>query len=200
MFKHDDFFMMRYEWYRNIPRKEVKIGSKFGKWTVISNIRYKNPDWDYDPDALWQCECECGRHRQLTSIRLNIIVRNHEERGWEDGCGWCTYEKNKGEKSDAWKLHKKLYQTWANLRQRCNNPNNPMYKDYGGRGIKVFPEWNTHFKSFYDYVSTLPKFGDPGMTLDRVNNDEGYFPGNVRWATQKEQCNNRRPRKKKGKE
>ena len=198
MFKHADYFMMKYDWYRAIPTKEVKVGSKFGKWTVLKNIRYKNPDWDYDPDALWQCQCECGRKRQLTSFRLNMIVRNHEMRGEYEGCQWCRYEEKFGKRtqSSQQKERRRLFQVWENMRQRCNNPSNRMYKDYGGRGINVCDEWNTHFQPFYEYVISLEHYGEPGRSIDRIDNEKGYYPGNVRWATQKEQCNNRRPRKK----
>lgn len=76
--------------------------------------------------------------------------------------------------------------------QRCKNPNSKKYVDYGGRGIAVFKEWQQSFDMFYAYVSKLPHFGERGYTLDRINNDGNYEPGNVRWATRTEQNRNTR--------
>lgn len=81
------------------------------------------------------------------------------------------------------------------MRRRCLNPNYKDYKGYGGRGITVCEEWKNSFQAYYDYVSKLPHYGEKGYSLDRIDNDGNYEPGNVRWATAKEQANNRRKRK-----
>lgn len=81
------------------------------------------------------------------------------------------------------------------MKQRCNNPNDHGYKNYGGRGIKVCKEWEDSFQAFYDYVSVLPHFGEEGRSLDRIDNEGDYEPGNVRWATRKEQNFNKRTNK-----
>jgi hypothetical protein len=85
---------------------------------------------------------------------------------------------------------KPLWQTWQAMKQRCYNPNDPRYKDWGGRGIKICAEWLTDYKAFEMYMGQRPK----GYTLDRIDNDGDYEPGNVRWSTPKEQCVNRRKR------
>ena len=86
--------------------------------------------------------------------------------------------------------------TLNGMKNRCYNINCPEYKNYGGRGITICDEWRNSFVAFYDYVSKLEHFNEPGRSLDRIDNNKGYCPGNVRWATAKEQANNKRQRKK----
>ena len=82
------------------------------------------------------------------------------------------------------------YCSWDKMKQRCLNPNCPRFKDYGGRGIKVTERWQ-------DFANFLADMGErpPGKTLDRINNDGNYEPENCRWATPKEQIQNRRDQK-----
>lgn len=90
------------------------------------------------------------------------------------------------------KISKPLWQIWCGMKQRCYNPNDPRYKDWGGRGIAVCDQWLNSYKAFELYMGSRPK----GCTLDRIDNDKNYEPGNVRWATPKEQAANRRKRSK----
>ena len=75
------------------------------------------------------------------------------------------------------------------MRQRCFDKNFPQYKHYGGRGITICKEWGDSFEAFYADMGPRPTLRH---TLDRIDNDKGYFPGNVRWATRQEQPKNRR--------
>lgn len=86
----------------------------------------------------------------------------------------------------------KLGHVWSHMNQRCSNPNDKNYKNYGARGIKVCDDWKVDFQAFYDHVSKLPHFGQPGYSIDRIDNDGNYEPGNVKWSTALEQNNNRR--------
>lgn len=84
-----------------------------------------------------------------------------------------------------------LYWTWQSMIQRCQDQNAPYFKHYGGRGITVCDEW-LDSRTFVDWVDANLGPKPEGCTLDRIDNDKGYEPGNVRWATHSDQMKNRR--------
>jgi hypothetical protein len=84
------------------------------------------------------------------------------------------------------------YNVWSHMKARCNNPNHPFYRHYGGRGITVCQEWADDFWAWFEHIGRRPI---AGLTLERIKNDEGYHPGNIRWDTYKTQNANQRPHK-----
>ncbi len=87
-----------------------------------------------------------------------------------------------------WPVETPEYVAWKNMKQRTQNQNRPDWQNYGARGITVDPQWQKSFLSFYKYVGPKP----PNTSLERIDNNKGYVPGNVRWATREDQSNNTR--------
>lgn len=82
----------------------------------------------------------------------------------------------------------KEYNAWRNIKDRCRNKNHWAYEYYGARGIDICDEWYNSFEAFYEGLGDIPD----GLSIDRINNDKGYEPGNIRFANKTEQCTNRR--------
>lgn len=166
-------------------RKINLIGQKFGKLTVIEESSERK-----NGSVCWICKCDCGK---VTKPIRGDQLKDGETKS----CGCLKGEllKQKNHVHGLFNNAKEKpphYAAWTSMKQRCFNPNDKQYKNYGGRGITVCDEWKDDFQTFYDYISKLPHFGEEGYSLDRINNDGNYEPGNVRWATAKEQINNSR--------
>jgi hypothetical protein len=136
-----------------------------------------------------ECKCDCGSisYKQLATLKHCKI----------SSCGRkCPYNDNKthGLSMDKNGKTSKEYAAWYNMNRRCHNPKHIGYQDYGGRGITVHPEWRDSPKAFLEYIGKAPSHKH---SVDRIDNDKGYEPGNVRWATSKEQIHNRRTISKK---
>jgi len=160
------------------------LGKVFGRLTVIERIENKNSR------TQWKCRCECGNvHNVISKSLVN---------GSTKSCG-CLRREIVMECNTTHGLSKtRLHKTWRGIIQRCNNKKNTRFKYYGGRGIIICDEWLNNFKSFYDW-SIKNGYSDD-LTIDRINNDGNYEPGNCRWITMLEQCHNRglHPKNKSG--
>lgn len=131
------------------------------------------------------CECECGTKKVLN---IYNVISGHTK-----SCGCLQKEKQYEGHFRHGLVTNKLYGTWCRIKNRCLNTKLKDYKNYGGRGITVCNEWKNDFIPFYNWAITNG-YNDK-LSIDRINNDGNYEPSNCRWATHKQQSNNRRSNK-----
>jgi hypothetical protein len=149
-------------------------GQHFGELTVLTD-----GGRDGNGKTLWRCICSCGTETVKYAFNLR--------RGRATSCG-CT-GRNETFKATHGQAGTPLYRRWAEMLKRTTNANSGRYADYGGRGIGVHPEWQDSFEAF---ARDMAEGFSPELTLERIDNDRGYEPGNVRWATYVEQARNTR--------
>ena len=170
-----------------MPKFVDLTGCKFGRWSVISKAP-NHVTSSGNSFTAWNCVCDCGTKR--------VVLNNALKSGASTSCGCIHREKQVEVARNNFSTHKetktRLYQIWAGMRKRCNNPNASNYSNYGGRGITVCEEWDD-YTSFRDWA--LSHGYSDSMSIDRVNVDTGYSPNNCRWVGSVAQANNRRTSK-----
>ena len=159
------------------------MGQRFGSLVVLEFAGLDKGN----NGALWVCQCDC-------KVETRVVVHGHKLRsGHTTSCG-CRKTINRTQRvhtthGDTVGGETKEYRAWISMKNRCTNPKCRFWKRYGGRGIKVCDKWLYSFENFLADVGRAPGPGR-GWSIDRMDNDGNYEPGNVKWATRKEQRQN----------
>lgn len=167
------------------------IGQKFGKLTALG---YAGAMTRYGQKKIC-CYCECGFY-------VNVMA-NYLRSGNTTSCG-CAFSEMIAKRNVESMKHGRaripagekrlpaLYRTWLQIKQRCFSVKHAAYPDYGGRGITLYEPWRKDYAAFERDIEAEIGPKPQRMSIDRINNDGNYEPGNLRWATQTEQNRNRR--------
>lgn len=190
---------MRSRYKRDIPpslqeapeRWKQLVGHRFGRLTVLgyAGVLTKHGQ------KMATCRCDCGFYVDVMPSSLRS--------GATASCG-CAHSENVERRNrqnvkhgaarmTEWRALPYMYRTWLRIKQCCFNEKNEAYPDYGGRGITMYEPWRDDYQRFLDDVhAEIDR--RPGRThsIDRINNDGNYEPGNIRWATSEQQSRNRR--------
>lgn len=162
------------------PRTAIHIGDTFGSWRVLSAplmIRKRSAKYR----VHYECVCICGN--------TSLVIARNLTKSVSTRCVRCNVSDVSARNETHGASQTVLYQRWKAMRRRCDQKNAPAYRFYGGRGIKVCDAWQT-FPPFQEWA--LDSGFDETLTLDRINVDGDYEPGNCRWVTQDVQTRNQR--------
>ena len=154
-------------------------GQKIGELIFI-----EEPSPTRYPKRVALFMCTCGN--------LFRTMISNAKSGTTKSCGCLQKERAKAAQLKHGLSSDSVYRMWAEIKKRCYNKKYKRYADYGGRGIKMLESWRYDFNQFYNYIMGLPNAGRTGLTIDRENNDVGYFPNNLRWVDNHIQSTNKR--------
>lgn len=152
------------------------VGDRFGRLHVL-----EPRGMDHARKFMWLVRCDCGTEK--------VVRDNGLRTGNTKSCGCLNRDETTARNTKHGLGATPEAQAWRDLKKRCLNPNDPSYKNYGGRGIQIDPGWVDDFPKFLNDVGYKP---DAKSTIDRIDNDKGYEPGNVRWVLMKVQQRNKR--------
>ena len=157
-------------------------GQRFGRITVLERTQ-NHICASGQQKTAWRCVCDCGKEIVATSGNL--------KNGHYTSCGCVSKERMAiiGKMGTHGETKTRLYGIWAGMKSRCLNPKAPKYEIYGGKGVKVCPEWSHSFENFRDWAQANGYADD--LSIDRIDSNGNYEPSNCRWATVKEQNKNR---------
>jgi hypothetical protein len=156
----------------------VDIGFSVGRLVVVAAAPSRRAPSGFT-FRYWRCACECGAE--------HIVRERHLVSGRTRSCGCLRRELAKLQKTTHGGRHTLLYDVWTQMLQRCENQKNKRFARYGGRGVEVCDAW----RDFAAFERDVREGYEPGLQIDRIDNDGPYAPGNVRWATNKANNRNR---------
>ncbi len=166
---------------RRGPRVKDLTGQRFGRLVVIKMDSKK------DGRYRWLCKCDCGNTSviQVTSLRT----------GKTQSCGcfgkeirmWAMSTRN-----GSTKKNRDEYTCWCRMIRRCTDRENEFYENYGGRGITVCDRWTREADGWNNFLKDMGPRPSKELSLDRIDNNKGYYPNNCRWATRTQQQRNKR--------